>query len=173
MSLARSLDDPRGGSGPSAGRLVAALQARFGHLVHELAKFGVVGAIAYVVDIVTFNALRTTVFDDRPLTAKVVSTVLATTVAFFGNRQWTFRHRTRQDMRREYVLFFGLNAVALAIALSCLGISHYVLGFTSPLADNISANVIGMALGTVFRFWTYRKFVFTAAPEPQRVPQAA
>ena len=78
-------------------------------------------------------------------------------------------------MRREYMLFFGLNAVGLTIALSCLGISHYLLGFTSPLADNISANVVGMALGTVFRFWAYRRFVFTeilsAEPDDETRPQ--
>ncbi|MGQ0464896.1 MAG: GtrA family protein [Sporichthyaceae bacterium] len=171
--MARSLDEARGGGSLSRSRVVTALQARFGHLFHELAKFGVVGAIAYVVDIVSFNVLRASVFDEKPLTAKIVSTVLATTVAFFGNRQWTFKHRTRQDVRREYVLFFALNAVALGIALACLGMSHYVLGFDSALADNISANVVGMALGTVFRFWTYRKFVFTEAPKPPPVPAAA
>jgi putative flippase GtrA len=169
--LARSLD---GASYPGSG-LVAAVRDRFGHLVHEIAKFGIVGAVAYVVDITTFNALRAGVMSDRPLTAKVISTVLATTVAFFGNRQWTFRHRERQNVRREYVLFFALNAVALVIALSCLGISHYLLGFTSPLADNISANIVGMAFGTIFRFWAYRRFVFTevAQEEPRPQPQAA
>ena len=100
---------------------------------------------------------------ERPLTAKVISTVLATTFAYFGNRHWTFRHRERRGLRREYILFFGFNAVGLAIALGCLGVSHYVLRLTSPLADNVSANVIGMVLGTVFRFWAYRRFVFTAA----------
>lgn len=141
------------------------LYARVQHLFHELAKFGVVGAIAYIVDLGTFNLLRAgEAMHDRPLTAKVVSTVLATTVAYFGNRHWTFRHRERTGLRREYTLFFAFNAVGLAIALTCLGISHYVLGFTSTLADNISANVVGMACGTIFRFWSYRKFVFTAAP---------
>lgn len=155
---------------------VGALRARFEHLFHELAKFGVVGAVAYVVDVVVFNVLRSGALEDKPLTAKIVSTVLATTVAFIGNRQWTFRHRQRTNMRREYVLFFVLNAVGLAIALSCLAISHYVLGFTSPLADNISANVVGMAFGTLFRFWSYRRFVFTAPalpPEPLDEPLAA
>lgn len=141
---------------------VRALYGRVEHLVHELAKFGVVGAIAFVVDVGTFNLLRNGALDDKPLTAKIISTVLATTVAFAGNRQWTFKHRERSTLRKEYALFFGLNAVALAIALGCLGLSHYVLGFTSPLADNISANVVGMALGTMFRFWSYRRFVFTA-----------
>lgn len=146
----------------SARHHVRSLYARVEHLIHELAKFGVVGAIAFVVDVGTFNLLRNGAMDDRPLTAKVISTVLATTVAFAGNRQWTFRHRERSTLRREYALFFGLNAVALGIALGCLGVSHYLLNFTSPLADNISANVVGMALGTMFRFWSYRRFVFTA-----------
>ncbi len=169
MTMARSVDGALPGSG-----LVAALRERFGHLVRELAKFGIVGAVAYIVDITTFNALRHDVMAERPLTAKVISTVLATTVAFVGNRQWTFRHRARQDLRREYILFFALNAVALAIALSCLGVSHYLLGFDSALADNISANVVGMLLGTVFRFWTYRKFVFTEiAPTEDPRPQPA
>lgn len=149
--------------------VVRALYARVEHLIHELAKFGVVGAVAFVVDIGVFNLLRHGAMEDRPLTAKVISTVLATTVAFAGNRQWTFRHRERSSVRREYALFFGLNGVALAIALGCLGISHYLLNFTSPLADNISANVVGMALGTMFRFWSYRRFVFTA---PQQASPA-
>jgi putative flippase GtrA len=96
--------------------------------------------------------------------------VVATTVAYVGNRQWTFRHRERQGMRKEYLLFFGFNAVGLAIALGCLGTSHYLLDLTSPLADNVSANVIGMALGTVFRFWAYRRFVFVEADAPPAEP---
>lgn len=158
--------------------LVATLQDRLGHLVRELAKFGIVGAIAFVVDVGTFNALRSGdgPLNDRPLTAKIISTVLATTVAFAGNRQWTFRHRERAGLRKEYVLFFALNAFALGLALTCLGVSHYLLNFTSPLADNIAANGVGMVLGTVFRFWTYRKFVFTApveSTEPAAAPLAA
>jgi putative flippase GtrA len=125
-----------------------------------------VGAIAYIVDFIIFNALRAGALSDKPITAKLISTVLATTVAYFGNRQWTFRHRERQGMRKEYALFFGFNAVGLAIALGCLGLSHYVLDLTSPLADNISANLIGMGLGTIFRFWAYRRFVFLESEEP-------
>jgi putative flippase GtrA len=147
-----------------------AVRDRFGHLLHELAKFGVVGAIAYLVDLGTFNALRAGVLSDKPLTAKLISTVLATTVAYFGNRQWTFRHRERQGMRKEYLLFFGFNAVGLFIALGCLGFSHYLLNLTSSLADNLSANVVGMALGTIFRFWAYRRFVFVEAEVPAAEP---
>jgi putative flippase GtrA len=139
---------------------------RLSHLVRELMKFGVVGSLAYVVDIGVFNLMLHAT--DKPLTSKTVSTVLATTVAYAGNRTWTFRRRRRSTVRREYTLFFLLNGVGLVIALACLGFSHYVLGFTGRLADNIAANVVGLALGTAFRFWSYRRWVF-----PHLLPEAA
>jgi putative flippase GtrA len=142
------------------------LYYRLGHLVRELLKFGVVGGVAFVVDIGLFNAVLHVT--DKPLTSKTVSTVAATTVAYLGNRYWTFRRRTRSAVRREYALFFLLNGVGLAIALTCLGISHYALDFTSRLADNIAANGVGLALGTAFRFWSYRRWVF-----PELLPEAA
>lgn len=130
----------------------------------ELGKFGVVGLVAYVIDLTVFNLLRFAGSEgplyDKPLTAKVFSVLVATTFAYFGNRHWTFRDRTRSSFRREYTLFFVFNAVGMVIALSCLGISHYVLGFESALADNVSANVIGLVLGTIFRFWGYHNWVF-------------
>lgn len=142
---------------------------RLGHLVRELMKFGVVGSVAFVVDITTFNLLLHAT--DKPLTSKTLSTVLATTVAYAGNRTWTFRRRSRSGVRREYALFFVLNGVGLGIALTCLAISHYLLGFTSALADNIAANVVGLALGTTFRFWSYRRFVFPALREETSVSE--
>lgn len=150
-------------------RLVRALLRayyRLGHLVRELMKFGVVGSVAFLVDVGVFNLLLH--LTDKPLTSKTLSTVVATTVAYAGNRTWTFRRRSRSGVRREYALFFLLNGVGLLIALTCLGISHYVLGFTSRIADNIAANVVGLALGTTFRFWSYRRFVF-----PALLPEAA
>lgn len=153
------------GADPSAQRpprppVRALLRAyyRLGALVRELMKFGVVGSIAYVVDVVVFNlALSAT---EKPLTSKVVSTVVAMTVAYAGNRTWTFRLRSRSGLRREYLLFVFFNGVGLAIALVCLATSHYLFGFTSRLADNIAANVVGLVLGSAFRFWAYRRYVF-------------
>ena len=149
--------------------LVRRVWAQVETLVREIAKFGVVGLVAFVVDIGLFNVLRFAggegPFYDKPLTAKAISVAVATTVAYFGNRYWTFRHRGRTHFTREYVLFFVLNGVAMLIALACLWFSHYALGLTSALADNISANVVGLALGTLFRFWSYRRWVFPEVPE--------
>lgn len=147
---------------------VQALWQRVEGLVHEMAKFGMVGLSALVVDIGLFNLLLYFgPLEGKPLSAKVVSVAAATTAAYFGNRYWTYRHRPRTSLTREYLLFFALNGVAMLIAVGCLWISHYALGLTSPLADNISANVVGLGLGTMFRFVTYRKFVFPEIDDEQ------
>jgi putative flippase GtrA len=146
-------------------RALLAAYYRLGHLVRELMKFGVVGGFAFVVDIGLFNLLLHAT--EKPLTSKTISTVVATTVAYAGNRHWTVRRRERSGVRREYTLFFLLNGVGLVIALACLAVSHYLLDFTGRLADNIAANGVGLALGTAFRFWSYRRWVF-----PELVPEA-
>ncbi len=131
---------------------------------NELGKFGVIGSIAFLIDLIIFNFLRFAggegVLFDRPLTAKVLSVLVATTFAFAGNRHWTFKERSRSTIRRQYIMFFVFNVIGMAISLACLGVSHYVLGFESALADNISANFVGLILGTMFRFWGYHNWVF-------------
>ncbi len=148
--------------------LVGRLEARLRGVFAELAKFGTVGALSFVIDITVFNVVL--LFLDKPLTAKIISTVFSATNAFVLNRAWSFKHRERTNVRREYGMFFVLNLVGLSISLLCLAISHYVLGFESRLADNISANGIGLVLGTTFRFWSYRRFVWAA---PAAVEDAA
>jgi putative flippase GtrA len=155
--------------------VVRSLYARFAKLAHEVAKFGTVGLLAYILDTGTFNLLK---YDGGPvshkvLTDKIISTSLAATFAYFANRHWTWRARARTGLGREYVLFFAFNGVGLGIALACLATSHYVLDLRSGLADNVSANVIGTILGTLFRFWSYRRWVFLDAEEPLRSEEAA
>lgn len=149
-------------------RFVHLLRDQFGHLLHELAKFGVVGGVAFVVDVTVFNLLlfhSSSALHGKPVTVKAISTVVATLVSYVGNRFWTFRHRESSGSPREYVLFFLLNAVGLAITEACLAFSHYVLGLSSQLADNISANLIGVGLAMLFRFWAYRRWVFPEADD--------
>ena len=151
------------GSVPADSPPQITLRTRLLALVRELSKFGTVGGISFTVDFIVFNVLLQA--GTETLIAKTIATVVSTTVAFTGNRFWTWRHREHQHMARQYTMFFLLNAVGLGIALSCLAISHYGLGqiwpaLQSPLADNISGQFIGSAFGTLFRFWSYRRFVF-------------
>ena len=140
-------------------------------LVAQLTRFGLVGLIGLVIDVGVFNLLRATVLSpedihEGPVIAKVISTSLAIIANWMGNRHWTFRGERRTHWVREGLEFALVSVGGMAIALACLWISHYVLGFTSVIADNIATNVIGLALGTAFRFTLYRLWVFRAPSEP-------
>jgi putative flippase GtrA len=144
---------------------VRGLYARFEQLFRELAKFGIIGAIAFVTDVTVYNVLRLGALEDKPTWAKIISSLVAMAVAFLGNRFWTYRHRERTGYARETTLFVIFNLIGIVIALLCQAFTHYVLGLDSLLADNISANGVGLVLGTAFRFWTYRRFVFPHSPQ--------
>lgn len=134
-------------------------------LLHQLARFGVVGLVGLVVDVAAFNLLRATVLEpsvihEGPFIAKVISTSLAIATNYVGNRYWTFGATRRAQAVREGLEFVLVSLGGMLITLACLWVSHYGLGFTSALADNVAGNVIGLALGTAFRFAFYRYWVF-------------
>jgi putative flippase GtrA len=147
---------------------VRALYARFAHLIQEFGRFGVVGASCYVVDVTIFNVCLV-VIGLAWFPSLVASTVVAATIAFIANRNWTWRDRERTALHREYGLYFGFNMIGLLISAGALWLSHDVLGavwpvLATPLADNISGKVIGVAIASMFRFWAYRRFVFRPVP---------
>ena len=129
----------------------------------ELGKFFGVGLIAYLVAVGGFNLLvhlDSAPLKSKPLTASILSGALSILVAYFGNRHWTWKERQRSGASREITLFFIINLISLSFTIICLAISRYILGFDSAVADNISANIIGVGIGTLFRFWSYRTIVF-------------
>ncbi|MFD2839861.1 GtrA family protein [Populibacterium corticicola] len=143
----------------------ARLAARF----VELLKFGIVGGTGFIVDIGLFNLLQHgpfAVLAGKPVTAKILSVAVAMIVTWIGNRLWTFADQRTRTKVREFVGFVVVNIGGMAIAVLCLWISRYVLGFDSPLADNISANVIGLVLGMIFRYLAYKYLVFTGDKPP-------
>lgn len=134
----------------------------------ELAKFLVVGGASWVVDTAIFLGLVHTVLAGKPISAKIISGVVSTVFSYLLNREWSFKHRGGRERRHEAVLFFVVNAIALGLSAVPLAVSRYVLNFniahhsqvTVSIADFVSAQVIGIAIGMAFRFWAYRRFVF-------------
>jgi putative flippase GtrA len=142
----------------SAGvRRLRELYLAFRTLIHELAKFLSVGAAMAVLDIGVSNLLLVPI---GPVPAKAVSTAVAATCSYFLNRHWTFAHRARTGLFREYWIFILLSVVALGIAEACVGIATYGLDQHSRLAYNLAANVFGLGLGTLFRYWSFKRWVF-------------
>jgi putative flippase GtrA len=139
--------------------IVADIRPRLRRIAKELAKFGSVGAIAFGITAVLNSMLYG--MGMGPMSSLAIATVVATTFSYFANRHWTFKHRDRSDVRREYAVFFGLNAVGLVISELVVGFNHYVLGLHSSFS-NFAALLVGTAIATLFRFWAYRKWVFQA-----------
>lgn len=148
----------------------------------ELAKFLVVGGTSYIVDVGLFSLLSHTVLENKVITAKAISILIATIVSYILNREWSFSRRGGRERHHEAMLFFLVNGIALALNLVPLALSQYVFGFntsnysalTVTIMNFISANVIGTILGMAFRFWAYRKFVFPdeLTPHPELVAEA-
>lgn len=130
----------------------------------RLSKYAVVGIVGFVVDVGGFNLLRFAGGEgplyEMPLAAKTISTSAAIVVAWLGHRYWTFRERRRFAVHRELVGFVVVSLIGLGISLVPLAISHHVMGLHGPLADNISANIVGLGLATAFRYWAMHTRVF-------------
>ncbi|MFC9507789.1 GtrA family protein [Streptomyces sp. NPDC057002] len=135
----------------------------------EAAKFGVVGALAFVVDNGGYNLL---VFGlpggaeggpmrTSPVQASVVATAAAALFSWGGNRYWTYRDQHREKVTHELVLFLVANGVGLAITAGTVFASRQLLGLDSALSDN-TARIFGWVLATLFRFYAYRRYVFVA-----------
>jgi len=137
---------------------------RLRRLGHEVAKFGAVGAIGFLVNVAVFNLCIHTL-QLAPIRSGVISQVVAIGTNYLGNRYWTYRDTDKNRVRRETTLFFFFSGIALVIENAVLAVSHYGLDYTSPLADNVAKNVVGLGIGTLFRFWAYRTWVFRT-PQP-------
>ncbi len=143
----------------------SALASLWHGLLAYAVKFGIVGLIGLVIDVTLFNLLRLGVFGDdhwaqSAIGAKTISTSVAIVFNWLGNRYWTFRRHRRRNYVREFAEYVIVSLGGMLIALICLWISHYGLGMTSIIADNIATNVVGLALGTSFRFLLYRYWVY-------------
>ncbi|GLW12695.1 membrane protein [Microtetraspora sp. NBRC 13810] len=153
-------------------RFIRHLYQRFVSSLHELVRFGSIGLVAFLLDTGVYN-LFAVVLEWGPLTSKVLAASVSTVCAYLGNRLWTFRHREQSGLGREYFLFFLLNGVALLLGVLVIGFTKYTLRVDDAFSLNI-ANLVGVGLGTLFRFWSYRKWVFLEATEqvPPELPEA-
>jgi len=137
-------------------------------LLKEIAAFGVIGALGFVVDETLFNIF----FHDGQIVAKTISTIVATVVTYVGNRYFSFSHRARTGIARETTIFFGINLIVLVISLIVLGVAEYPLHLKHHrLAMNV-INIGTIGIGTLFRFWAYKRFVFLhpdAVPTPENI----
>jgi putative flippase GtrA len=146
-------------------------------LMKEIAAFGVIGILNLILDTILFNVLLSSDLGLGPNKASFISTCVTTMLAYFGNRHLSFSHRARSGFARETSFFFAVNFVALAFSQVVIAIFSYPLGQQD---NTLLMNIVRLAtigVGTVFRFWAYKRFIFlkmedepTAAASPGSPP---
>ncbi len=170
------------------------MRARLRRLSNEAAKFSAVNVAATVVAVLLFNVLahgvmgiyRPGPLNGWPLTSWFIANWVGMWISFYGSRRYAFKHRRPSGPGGGALIYTVVNLASFVIPMACLWLTRNTMGWNSALADNISANVIGAALGMVFRFWAFRRFVFKkqvlsgvngvhldglkAAPDQARVP---
>jgi len=135
---------------------------------HELIKFAIVGGTTFIIDSAIFYTLKLTILEPKPVTAKVISGIVAVIASYVLNREWSFRHRGGRERHHEALLFFAFSGVGVLLSMAPLWFSHYVLQLRVPavsltvenITDFISAYLIGNLLQMAFRFWAFRRWVF-------------
>ena len=128
--------------------------------IRELLTFGLVGGACSVVDLLLFQLLYTQL-GAGALGAKLGATAVSTTLAFLAHRSWSFVHRSRPGLRREYSVFVLVNVVTLVIGLAIVALVRYPLGQQSALVLQL-ANIVSIGVGTALRYLSYRRWVFPA-----------
>lgn len=140
--------------------------ARLRVLVKEVSAFLVVGGVNFGVDLAVYQFTYTQLHQGA-LVSKVVSTVVTSTLAYFLHRHWSFSHRARTGLQREFVLFVLLSVLSLGLGLIIIGTVRYGFGQTD-VAYLQAANVLSILVGAAFRFWAYKRWVFLPATENSR-----
>ncbi|MEO6887279.1 MAG: GtrA family protein [Jatrophihabitantaceae bacterium] len=125
-------------------------------LFKEISAFGLIGLISLVIDLGLFALLS----PHGALKAKCVSTIVATVFAYFGNRYLSFSHRARSSLGRETSFFFGINLIVLILSELIIAFFVYPLHYGHSSGTVFIVNVGTIGLGTIFRFWGYKRFVF-------------
>ncbi|WP_327683565.1 GtrA family protein [Streptomyces sp. NBC_00467] len=147
-----------------------ALRGRLDQLMREIAKFGAVGGAGLLVNLVVFNLVRHTT--ELPVVrASVLATVIAIAFNYVGFRYFTYRDRDKSGRTKELTLFLLFSLVGLVIENGVLYTATYGFGWDSPLQSNIF-KFLGIGVATLFRFWSYRTWVFRALPAREAVQTA-
>jgi putative flippase GtrA len=146
------------------------LRCRLRLLYREIAKFGVVGAAGVLVNIGVFNLVRHNT-ELQTVRASVLATVVSIAFNYVGFRYFTYRDRDKAGRTKELSLFLFFSAIGLVIENGVLYTAVYGFGWDSQLQANIF-KFVGIGVATLFRFWSYRTWVFRALPAREAVEQA-
>ena len=140
---------------------------RWQRFAAEVTRFLAVGLLATIVALILFNLLvhgyNTGSFaplNNMPELAYAIANAVGMLISYRGTKNWAFRDRQARGADGGVVAFVVINMVTWTIPIACLWISRNGLGLDDPISDNVSANLIGLLMANVARFFLFRTYVF-------------
>lgn len=118
-------------------------------LFAQFMKFGVVGAIAFVIDY-GLLAFLTEVFGIDYLVSATISFTASVVFNYVASMRYVFTHKEDMSRRREFVIFVVLSVIGLAINNVCMWAGVELLG-VHYLLTKIAATSIVMVWNFVTR----------------------
>ncbi|QIK63026.1 GtrA family protein [Leucobacter viscericola] len=126
-------------------------------------KFLIVGGISTLIEVAAFNLLLFAAGWDL-VPAKIAASLIALINAYFGNREWAFRHRERRQRTDEVVRFLIVNLLCtgLGAALVWIGVEAAALILNREIGPYITnfVNLASIVVVVLVRFLFYNRFVF-------------
>ncbi|BDR54122.1 sugar translocase [Bombiscardovia apis] len=146
-------------------------------LIEQVAKFGVVGIIAFIIDIGLMNLLLH--FHVNNLVASTISFLISLAFNYLASMKYVFTHRDDMARWMEITIFFVASAIGL-------GINEVViwLGTSTLPADAITSmhgkytlysNVAKIAATVIVSIWNFviRKWLLDAPAPGKQVSEAS
>lgn len=118
-------------------------------LIAQFMKFGVVGAIAFVIDY-GLLALLTEVFGVNYLVSATISFTASVIFNYVASMRYVFTHKEGMSRRREFAIFVVLSVIGLGINNACMWAGVELFGI-HYLLTKIAATVIVMVWNFVTR----------------------
>lgn len=140
------------------------------------AKFLIVGGISTLIEVTAFNVLLFAAGWDL-VPAKIAASLIALINAYFGNREWAFKHRERRQRTDEIVRFLVVNLLCTALGAGLVWLGVEAAGIIlnrqpGPYVTNV-VNLVSIVVVVFARFLLYNRFVFRASQKTARLADSS
>lgn len=122
-------------------------------LLAQIAKFGVVGVIAFVIDY-GLLAFLTEAFGVNYLVSATISFTVSVVFNYVASMRYVFTHKEGMSRRREFIIFVVLSVIGLALNDGIVLALNAGLGLEANIAK-----VCATALVMVYNFVTRKIFL--------------
>ena len=121
----------------------------FRNLIGQFLKFGIVGAVAFVVDYLILMVLSQMLGWD-PVISSAISFMVSVIVNYLGSMHFVFESRDDLSARREFTIFVALSLVGLAINSIIMSAGTVIFG-----AGALSVTVTKVVATAIVSIWNF------------------